>query len=728
MAYEGHRSPQAEPQPAPGINAFDPSRSQLPAGARPPYPDARDARPRPGGPVVPLDGLAPNGSRHPSISPLNGAGHPASPGGPRSWGSPAARTGYAASGPVYFPPPPQQPAPKVAPSRAPSQPETTPYPTQFIPTPSSPSARRSDTFSYPPPPSQARPAPNRPDTSAYPPELVAQITEQITEDVIRRLKLANLDASATAPPLTRSRSQSQAHARTNSQAMSDYPTAARPDTHTPSSPRTRQDSAPYEPAPRQHSIPSASAAPGGVTQSSLPRDAPPVRQGERGPPSPENQASSRPPPDRKPTDKDETPLDRTWGQLFDETGKSTARLGQFLRGLANHIIEDFEPKESIVVTPTKMEMYYELCRLDTEMWQWRVVFRELSCPRLSRLYQELECQHHLVQDGHGNTPTIPGLTAVGFARWMTLLLLARPDDEVARLQKAVLEMPISNADDQKERFPKDISRRLFPKVECRRTREKLERLLPPAEARAAKPELARPDQTANVTTSQPIERERQPYSNVSTDSVDSLPQSPRSRIERERAPYSGTPSDTTSEGPSLPPGGIERERMPYTAQPGGGKAYEPEPKPDTGRASSANRDRRPSMTARPWDIPHPEMSHHNRTSSNANPPPRERRRSPSTSQSLGGSRRSDPDIVGFPDGGSADSGTESRRWGREPNLNRADRARRETSPARFDRDRYVPDSATPPRRGFEEDYYRQGGRGVGGNGYDYNQPYPPTYR
>lgn len=73
-----------------------------------------------------------------------------------------------------------------------------------------------------------------------------------------------------------------------------------------------------------------------------------------------------------------------WGTLFDSQGIPTQRLGEFLRGLANHIVsfgqalpvkfwltaslkvEDFNPKKSIVVTPVKMATYYANYPLEKE--------------------------------------------------------------------------------------------------------------------------------------------------------------------------------------------------------------------------------------------------------------------------------------------------------------------------------------------------------------------------
>lgn len=79
------------------------------------------------------------------------------------------------------------------------------------------------------------------------------------------------------------------------------------------------------------------------------------------------------------------------------------------------------------------------------------------------MYQDLSCQHHLVQERNDGRPDIPGLTPVGFEQWVTILIQAHPEAESERLAKAVLHMPIYNPDDRKERFPKVISKRLFPK-------------------------------------------------------------------------------------------------------------------------------------------------------------------------------------------------------------------------------------------------------------------------
>jgi hypothetical protein len=67
-----------------------------------------------------------------------------------------------------------------------------------------------------------------------------------------------------------------------------------------------------------------------------------------------------------------------------------------------------------------------------------------------------------VQTQLHEVPNVPGLTPAGFETFMTCLIQAHPDLEFERLAKAVMNMPISNADYKSERFPKELSRRLLP--------------------------------------------------------------------------------------------------------------------------------------------------------------------------------------------------------------------------------------------------------------------------
>lgn len=370
-------------------------------------------------------------------------------------------------------------------------------------------------------------------------------------------------------------------------------------------------------------------------------------------------------------------------------------------------IEDYEPRYSIVITPHKMAKYYDDVKLAHELYPWKLVFDD-EHTSISRMYRDLGCQHHLVQEHHDERPDIPGLTPVGFAKWVTGLVQAHPEAEFERLQKAVLEMPISNPDDKKERFPKEISRRLFPKHEDHKIRHRIEDSI----AEHAAIELPRQSSHDSLSAhAQPRSHSRQPspphkhstasenpyipqpyrpsvsFAEPGTSSTASSTRLSSSHIERERKPYSAQPVDSSiiddlSTPISPPSNNIERERKPYSAQPGGGKTHEEEQreakattKPRTesiinsaaaaarpGRSDSTATRARPipvinnnnnnGLSSRPLDPPKPEI-HHHRAPSNATGGGHPRRhRSPSFSRgSLNDFRRSDGDIRGGGGGG-----------------------------------------------------------------------------
>lgn len=225
---------------------------------------------------------------------------------------------------------------------------------------------------------------------------------------------------------------------------------------------------------------------------------------------------------------------------------------------------------------------------------------------VSRLFREVKAQHHLVQlDDLKERPDIPGLTPKGFEVWATIMIQAHPEREYERLQKAVLNMPISNPDDKKERFPKEIPRRLFPDVADLKLREEVEghimkhcgvdlpRITDEERSQAARskkpaPSHLEPSQSATSTASGSTERSRS--------------------YERGRPPPSASSSsavidDEDEPAPSKP---IERERKPYTAHPGGGKKYE---------EAGHTRSRTDSFSSgRPVDVPSSATSHRHSTS------------------------------------------------------------------------------------------------------------------
>jgi len=164
------------------------------------------------------------------------------------------------------------------------------------------------------------------------------------------------------------------------------------------------------------------------------------------------------------------------------------------------------------------------------------------------MYRDLECQHHLVQERYDERPDIPGLTPVGFARWVTLLIQAHPEEEYERLQKAVLEMPISNPDDKKERFPKEISRRLFPRHGDIRIRDHIEDSI---------------SEYAAVEPRRSSQEELKPYPHVRFDlSSKSAPKSTFTPTypEHQYKPYFNTPTEATidDENPPMPSSPVER--------------------------------------------------------------------------------------------------------------------------------------------------------------------------
>ena len=402
------------------------------------------------------------------------------------------------------------------------------------------------------------------------------------------------------------------------------------------------------------------------------------------------------------------------------------------------------------------------------------------------MYRDLACQHHLVQDKYDERPDIPGLTPVGFERWVTLLIQAHPDEEFERLQKAVLEMPISNPDDKKERFPKEISRRLFPGHSDNEVRDRIEDSIAEHAAVEVPRRINREQSKSqqNSTTPRSSVSEPPPYvpqnhrPSVSFDVPSSNNNSTStfipSHLERERKPYSSilptgpecTIEDTNPPTGPPPSNPIERERKPYSAMPGGGKQYEDESKPrvenpksrsdstaskpPTRSDSSARA--RPTVIgqSRPMDIPGPEIQGHHRAASNAG----RRRRSPSFSRGSTDFRRSDVELGRYQPGsyqpassippvgpsmaeGIYDEADTRRhfeksareRVERERATRRADEEARMygESPRRYDRAGL--DDRPPPRRNDyanDEDYYRAGGRG-GSTGYDPSQPYGGSF-
>ncbi|KAF1916937.1 hypothetical protein BDU57DRAFT_449680 [Ampelomyces quisqualis] len=371
------------------------------------------------------------------------------------------------------------------------------------------------------------------------PILIAQITEQVKKSVLEEIKMSVAASAAQAQPVH-----------------------VAPQQYVPPSPASTSASVPPRnlytpPSPKNAAhFTSASSSP-----DPLARD--PLLDGHHHTPTPRNQPTApgaiptteqppvRPAPAARMATEEYSPIEKMWQTLFDPDDQPLPRLGQFLRGLALHLVEDYEPKRSLVIPPSKMLKFYEEVKLRDETYPWQAMFGTLSYSSLSKVYRDMRCQHHLIQEHPAEQPYIPALTPEGFQEWMTVMIMAYPDAEFERLAKAVLDMPISNADDRKERFPKELPRRLFPQVENLQAQQRCAAAL---SAEGVGPLRKAPSFPPPPPKSQPV--------NVN--------------IERERTPY-GSQSEQKSfgseaefEASSVP---IERQRKPYAATPGGGKLH-----------------------------------------------------------------------------------------------------------------------------------------------------------
>ena len=185
--------------------------------------------------------------------------------------------------------------------------------------------------------------------NAIPPELLAQLTQTVTQTVIKQLQATGLDGAAqaaSAPPRPQS-----IHVPPPPQPLLHNPTPQSPSTNASSSSPIVPNRVYTPPSPEKHgSIPHISpehSQPIRLPDAphSPPRDgtapldprpsASPLSYGSEG----SDKDYQRPKgPTRLSTEKEETTLERIWGQLFDEESHPTMRLGQFLRGLAVHIV------------------------------------------------------------------------------------------------------------------------------------------------------------------------------------------------------------------------------------------------------------------------------------------------------------------------------------------------------------------------------------------------------
>ena len=177
------------------------------------------------------------------------------------------------------------------------------------------------------------------ETSNYvPPELIAQITQ----NVIQQLKTSGIQDGGTPVP-----NSGRPFAPPPPPVQQPVPLS--PSTMSGSSPPMHTRGVYTPPSPqKQHEYHREASSPSQNVHFSEPiqspthdKAVPPYQDRRSSSPLSQSSEESRPRPkgpQRLSTSKEETTLERIWGQLFDEDGHPTARLGQFLRGLAVHIV------------------------------------------------------------------------------------------------------------------------------------------------------------------------------------------------------------------------------------------------------------------------------------------------------------------------------------------------------------------------------------------------------
>ncbi|EAU38043.1 predicted protein [Aspergillus terreus NIH2624] len=505
----------------------------------------------------------------------------------------------------------------------------------------------------PPPPSNGRineavsSAFDKAHPSAY---LSPEVLSQITATVIQQLKetgLENLqnDQHQAMPPPRPPKQWVPPTAPYNEAAPPQSSAMPNPG---PSPPNIVHDSAEYPPPPSSTTY---SGSPRAYTRPSpVPserRDSPLSHASDQS-----QKMDSRPRgPPRDATVVELTTLEKIWGKLF-EDGKPTERLGQFLRGIAVHLIEDYPPGNTLVIVPDKLQKFYEDTKVSSDPYPWQDIFDDRTSS-ISRLFRDIEAEHHLVQNKLNERPDIPGLTPRGFERWATLMIQAHPDKEYERFQKAVLNMPISNPDNKKERFPKEIPRRLFPEIADLPLRENLDQFI-----------IKHCGVDLPPITDEEIKKVAAQRHKVSTGSTASAAEPGPSSADSDRKPHHASVSaavDDDDEDNDIPSRPIERQRKPYTAQPGGGKVYEGPGKSmhrraNSSSAGSTSRDVPLSSSAPRGPGSHSPDPLYPRASSQRPAKPMGRSRSPSRGAS--DYRHSESDLLGH-NGGSRYGGLSS---------------------------------------------------------------------
>ena len=179
------------------------------------------------------------------------------------------------------------------------------------------------------------------------------VMAQITQNVIEQLKKSGTLGTGQAPPAQAHQQPPPTPQHPPPQQQYYPPPPSSPSNHSGgASPSLQQRNVYTPPSPHKHteqhpgSPDSTASGPHHATVS--PHRAPEEKRRPSDGSDRSDTKNNRPKAaERQPSNAEETTLEKIWGTLFNEDGKPTQRLSQFLRGLANHLVSSLSCTKSL---------------------------------------------------------------------------------------------------------------------------------------------------------------------------------------------------------------------------------------------------------------------------------------------------------------------------------------------------------------------------------------------
>lgn len=164
------------------------------------------------------------------------------------------------------------------------------------------------------------------------PNLIAEITEQVKKSVLEEIKISVAASATQAQPV---------HVTPQYVPPSPASTFAsippRDGVYTPPSPKHTPKHSPEHSEYPSHNSPSPDPLAGNSLLDGN-NDTPTPRHPRSAPIDIPSERPVRPPPSARMATDDYTPIEKMWQRLFDQDGQPLPRLGEFLRGLALHLV------------------------------------------------------------------------------------------------------------------------------------------------------------------------------------------------------------------------------------------------------------------------------------------------------------------------------------------------------------------------------------------------------